>query len=430
MRIVRSYPYTLLFLVLCLAQAAPFLLRQVSEWDEVYVRAANHLRAGQTIYNPHDGYAYPPFMAFLAVPFSYLPSLGSRAVFYLVNMLCLVVMVRCAWHLAGGDNLEGNVATNRREHVILLLGLACAFRYSFDALAHQQTDLIVGALVLGGCYLLKGARAGWAATCFGLAAAMKCTPLLWALYLLWRREWRAAGWLLMVACGANLLPELVSSSPHGGPWVSHWLAHYLLPMRGADYLPGTWHSAIIYNQSLSGLGQRFLVLDWSTMLESVVRANPPSQGLVKAVIYGGELGLLLFCGWALGWRPRAAVDTSRPAREYGVVLALMLLLSPMSSKPHFCILLLPAFCLARDALASRDRVQLALLLAAIVAGTASLRGLVGVQFSTILLWCGAVTWSTLFLLAGCIVALCRLRLGAIAKPQATRDGQPPCTMAA
>ena len=428
MQVLRSRPYTLLFLLLCIALAAPFVLRKVSEWDDVYIRAANHLCAGQTIYDPHDGYAYPPFMAFLSIPFTYLPPLGSRAVFYLVNVLCLAVMVRSAWRVAGGGELEGAAATDKREHVIFLLGLACAFRYSFDALAHQQTDLIVGALVLGGCFLLQRARAWSAATCFGLAAAMKCTPLLWALYLVWRRQGRAAAWLLAVACGANLLPDLVNPSPHGGPWVGHWLAHYLLPMGGGEYLPGTWHSAILYNQSLSGLGQRFLVLDWSTMLESVVRANPPGQGTVKALIYGGEFALLLFCGWALGWRSHGESVPLRPAVEYSVVIAMMLLLSPMSSKPHFCTLLLPAFCLARLGVMTRDRLQLGLVVAAIVVGTLSIRGLVGVEFSTFMLWCGAVTWSTLLLLAGCVVALCRLRLSA--EPQATLEAQPPRTMAA
>ena len=43
------------------------------------------------------------------------------------------------------------------------------------------------------------------------------------------------------------------------------------------------------------------------------------------------------------------------AAEFGIVLTLMLLLSPMSSKPHFCTLFLPGFCLARLAVNRSSR---------------------------------------------------------------------------
>lgn len=415
-----AYPYTVCGVLLFLGLAGPFVLRRVSEWDAVYVAAAERLQAGTTIYDPRDGYAYPPFMALLAVPFTHLPPLGSRALFYLVNVACLVVMCRCAWRVAGGGALEGTASASRGEHLVCVLGLAVAFRYALDALAHQQTDLVIGALVLGGCYALGRARDWSAATCFGLAAAMKCTPLLWCLYLLWRRRWLPAVWLVGVAVGVNLLPDLINAPPRGGVWLGHWLGQFLLPMRGAEYLPGTWYSAIIYNQSLSGLGQRWLALDWAGLLEGTVRAGAPSARTIKLLIYGAELTLLAASAFVLGWKRPKERPTVTRAAEYSVVLLLMLLLSPMSSKPHFCTLLLPAFCLARLAVTERGRAQQLFLALSLLAGLLSTRGLVGVQFSSFMLWCGAVTWAAMFLLAGCFVELWTRRMprDAVATPVA------------
>src|SRR5262249_3424339 len=142
---IRTHPYTMFATLVFLGLAVPFLLRKDSEWDEVYVRAAGHLLNGQDIYDPRDGYSYPPFMAWLAIPFTYLPHWGLRLTWYAVNVVCLVALGHSAWRVAGGKALEGEAAPARREHLICLLGLACALRYSFDAISHQQTDLMVGA---------------------------------------------------------------------------------------------------------------------------------------------------------------------------------------------------------------------------------------------------------------------------------------------
>ena len=50
-----------------------------------------------------------------------------------------------------------------------------------------------------------------------------------------------------------------------------------------------------------------------------------------------------------GGLARSLMEAERRPAEYSVVLLLMLLFSPMSSKPHFCIMLLPAFCIERSA---------------------------------------------------------------------------------
>lgn len=412
---LRAYPLSVLTALFLIGMAVPFLLRHESEWEDVYVRAARHLRAGESIYNANEGFVYPPFLAMLAIPFSLLPSPAGRLLYYLANAAAMLLLCRWAWRLAGGEPLKGVRPVAWKERLAWMLGLCCGFRYVVDALAHQQPDLLIGALVLGGCVLLHS-RPLLAATCFGIAAATKCTPLLWCGYLLWRKQWWPAAWLVGVAVGVNLLPDLVHGPAEGGLWVVEWFRRYLLPMTGADYLPGRWYSEIVYNQSLAGAINRWFATDWTWADASFAvlnRPDSPSPAALKRLLHGIEFALLgvivLIFRRGAGNTP-VATDRGRPPRavlEYSVVLLLMLLLSPMSSKPHFCTVLLPAFCLARLMVYGRDRVLALLMLGAAAAGAAGIKGLWGGEMAALALWYGNVMWSALLLLAGCGYALAR-----------------------
>ncbi len=410
---LRAHPYTAAAVAAVAVLAVPFCLRRDSEWEQVYVRAAQHLRDGADIYAPQDGYLYPPFTAWAAVPFTALPAPAVRGAWLLLNVLCAAVLVRGAWRLAGGPRLEGTAAP-RGEHLAAVLGALCGLPYVHNCLAHQQTDLVIGALLVGGCLLLGRSRALAAATCFGLAAAMKCTALLWAPVLVWRRRPAAAACLLAVALGVNLLPDLYRPSPAGRPWLAEYGLRFLRPMTQAGHYVGTWGSDVVYNQSLSGAGLRWLATTWNWgPADCTVEARPPlaSPLVLRGAVHALELALLLAAAWACG-RPFRRLDASGPdgprhGLECGAVLLLMLLLSPMSSKAHFGTLLVPGFCLARAALAPGRRAERALLAVAVALSLLSSKGPLGERLYTLSLWYGALTWQSLALLAGCLVALRR-----------------------
>jgi hypothetical protein len=402
-----------------LALAVPFCLRQDSEWELVYVRAADHLWKGEDVYRPEDGYLYPPFMAWAALPFRALPAPLLRGSWLLVNLLCLAALLRWSWRLARGPRLEGGPPAARAEHAAALLGAACGLPYLHNCLAHQQTDLVIGALLLGGCLLLGRGRSLRAATCLGLAAAIKCTPLLWAPYLVWRRRPAAAAWLVAVALGVNFLPDLVSTSPAGRPWLAEYGARYLRPLTAAGHVVGSWGSEIIYNQSLAGAGQRWLATSWewgATTCTVQPRPAPVGPLALRGLVYAVGALLVSAAAWACGRPIRSARDepgdagggetpVGRHGLECGVVLLLMLLLSPMSSKAHFGVLILPGFCLARAAPASRAPLPRGLLLAAVALAALGSKDPLGERLYTLTLWYGSVTWETLALLLGCLFVL-------------------------
>lgn len=234
---------------------------------------------------------------------------------------------------------------------------------------------------------------------------MKCTALLWVPYLVWRRKPGAAVWLLAVALGVNLLPDLVSRPASGRLWLGEFGVRYLRPLLERDHIAGSWGSQIVYNQSLAGAGQRWLmtVPHWSADDCTVERTTSAISPLtLRAIVQGSSLVLLLAAAWACGRPFRDGTGSQRDVLEYCVVLLLMLLLSPMSSAAHFGILIIPGFCLARRAVALRDRLLTALLLGACLAALASNKDLLGGRLYTLALWSGCVMWNALFLLAGCL----------------------------
>jgi hypothetical protein len=349
-------------------------------------------------------------MALAALPFTALPSWAGRGAWLLVNVACLWLMVRWAWTLAGGGRLQGNASAGWGEHGPAVAGFLCGIFYLLNCLAHQQTDVVIGALLLGGCLALARTRTFLAATCFGLAAAMKCTALLWIPYLVWRGKARAAIWLLAVAFGVNFLPDLVNRSPSGRPWLAEYADRFLRPMTTASYTPGNWGSdLVVYNQSLSGAANRWLRTTWvwgPTNCEPVPQASPAGPEVVRGLVYSLEALLLLATALALGrpfqpLRDRPDELPGRLALESSVVLLLMLLLSPMSSKAHFGVMLLPGFCLARAARATRSPFPAVVLGAALTTALLSNKEPLGERLYTLTLWYGSVTWNALFLLAGC-----------------------------
>ena len=99
------------------------------------------------------------------------------------------------------------------------------------------------------------------------------------------------------------------------------------------------------------------------------------------------------------------------AFEFGMVITLMLLMSPMSSMAHFGTLVLPGFCLARYAVINRDRTVGSLVVCAAILGILSNKDPVGAKAYTALLWCGVVTANTFLLWLGCVIALARAPRG-------------------
>ena len=201
-----------------------------------------------------------------------------------------------------------------------------------------------------------------AATSFGLAAACKCTALLWAPYLLWRGRPLAATWLSWSSPLASTCCLISSTAaPAGRSWFGEYASRFLKPLTASDHYIGTWGSDPVYNQSSRdwhnagvrqhGRGRRTIVRLDRAPLFSV------RKRFASACMEWSWVCWRRSCGSAADRSENYCDDGdgSLQALECGMVLLLMLLLSPMSSKAHFGTLVMPGFCLARAALWSRSR---------------------------------------------------------------------------
>ncbi len=414
-------PYPAVVVAVLVLAAVPFCLRKPADWDDVFVPAAVRLRAGEFLYQ--RAFVFPPVNALLAVPFSYLPRLASLFVWYAVSATSFGVLLFGAWRLAGGMRFPGEPGVPRSEHLIAWAGLLCGLSFGFDCLGNRHTDLLVAALLITGCLRLRAGRGVAAAVWFGLAAGLKCTPLLWAPYLAFRRQFRAAAIVPLVAVGINLLPDVLYP-PAGGSRLVQWQQVFLAPMAHSDHDPGVWACAINLNHSVAGVFNRWLTTEPIRVNGQTRAVSSPTRvapATLKLVVYGIDVALVAAA--AIVCRRRVLGDASGPVSsdtlEYCLVLLLMVLLSPQSSKPHFCTVMLPAFCLARTALARRDVVLGFAVVLAAVGCQLSNKDLVGGVVYDAVLWYGAVFWTTVLLFLACLHARCSLRTAAAAQPVMT-----------
>jgi hypothetical protein len=422
---VRARPYTILTALFLIAFAIPYAKKPNSDWALVYLPAAARLEKGEDIYQL--AYTYPPVDAWLMIPLVGMADVPARLIWYAVSVIALILLVRGAWTLSGGGRLEGEPLAPRQEHIIAGLGLLASAAFLLDALTNQQNDLIVNALVILGCGQLVRGRGIWAGLWFGLAAGLKCTPLLWAGYMLYRRQWAGALLVPLVAVGINFVPDLTHPPQNSEPRLFKWAEVFLEPMFGKEHKIGTWATEIDFNHSLNGSFTRWLALDRESFMRWAENAkvrmarggdigDPPERmdaTTVRTIAYATMLLMVIatFACSLIGDRRfgrhalQAGPDPTRQAIEFSLVLILMVLLSPQSSKPHFCTMVLPAFCLARGALAWPSRRILILFMGAIVLGLAANKDLIGGPIYSRLKWYGGMTIETVLLFVGCCIAL-------------------------
>ncbi|HEX7447393.1 MAG TPA: glycosyltransferase family 87 protein [Pirellulales bacterium] len=419
------------------ALAWPFVRKgERGEWRQCFVRAAHRLQAGDRIHHALEpnAYAYPPAMAMLAVPLANLPPAASLMAWYLVNVVALSVAVVCAWRLIGGESLT---ALGGRQAAVLGLGLFLASRFLIAPLENQQFDGVIAACLMAGCLALAQGRATRAAVLLGLAAGMKCTPLLFAPYLMWRGRFKAAGVLVFVAVAVNRLPDWLWPQAAGVSYLGDWVGTFLLKV--GRTAPGVWDSDLVLNQSLSALVNRFFQAGLPLSAADLPTAHAAlSDAMVHAMrwlTYGISAGLLAVTAWRMG-KPfggfsvrgsgssKASIARTaehagqgghtpvfardwveiRPAIEASAILCLMLLLSPMSSKAHYVVLLLPCLVLARAAVERRCDARW-WLPPLVIFGPLTSKGVTGKPLGDVVLAWGFPTWFAIVLLVAMWILL-------------------------
>lgn len=352
----------------------------------LYPFGANALLHGEPLEVYAPGFTYPPVFAFLMIPFAPLPM-------WLRNILWYAILVGATWlcfrlceHLA--QKTIAWQAEGKDRFWLRALSVSLSLKVTLAVFENQAYDVIVFlSLLLGLCGLMNR-RVLVAAGGLALAAALKVTPLLFFPYLLLRRQFKVCLLGMVLYVGISFVPDLFftpkgSSSGYFITWVRDVAGSAFFKKRVDQVQVRHWDHASAMNQSL-----RSLVFH----LTSETSGNPYSRLILNAVYlaYAAVIFVLLL---------RLGKMENCFALDGCLLLISMLMLSPMSSKSHFVVLMLPYVLLTAAVMAKPTwrRIGAPILGISFALITLTSRDVVGKRLADAFLEAGCVTIGTLML---------------------------------
>jgi len=312
----------------------------------VYYHAASEVLAGRDPYQdslrPSTPYLYPPLLSELIIPLALLPLPVAAYIWYLVSMISVL---GAAWMAAGLDckviqayqagsrevRLKLKTYDSTHLRIIIAAGaLLMLIRFVLDNFDFGQVNTIVAALAVAHVYFYVREKKAASAIAFVLAVSIKLTPIILILYHLPKLRLR-----FIAACmGLLIVVSVLSFLPFGS--------------RGPEAF-----TAFI-NRTVKN-GQGFdLSFSGNQSLRGAVARLTEAQDL-KPDMYGGESTrsptskLTLAISIALvGVAMLAAMIARTEMAAAAPFFCCFVLLSPLSWKAHFVILVLPiAYLIAR-----------------------------------------------------------------------------------
>ncbi|MCB9880595.1 MAG: DUF2029 domain-containing protein [Planctomycetes bacterium] len=384
-------------------------LRKDTSELPIYTRAAARMLAGEPIYRPNEDkpFTYPPFFALPFVPLSRLHEQLARAIWFLANVAMLgLVLLLLARTVRPTLRATRRLGRGPPLWLFWTTVLVLAGRHVAAVFSNQSHDMVIltalTLLVIAAGRKREFESGSWA----GFGAACKATPLLFLPLFVWERRWRAAVACGVVTAALLLLPDLVTPQKNGISWLQSWYDAFLSQVEPGQTAEatGAWGRWNILNQNLTGTIWRLSRAPHAlSPMHFDVSIWSPSDTMLRIVSYAMQLFVVAIIAFACLPRWTQNVTTrERTLRRLGEASAIacgMVLLSPMSSKSHFCVLLLPATFCTLDLFYRRfDRALAALLVFALCTGTLATKGIWGTRLGNEILARGSVTWCAFALL--------------------------------
>jgi hypothetical protein len=330
---LQRHQHARLWLVVGLAAAAAYYPRFVKlpAGMETYPQAAACLWHGQVLAACDQGFTYPPFFAFVMLPFVPMPLWLRDLVWYGVTLAATFGAFKLSEYIAG----RSLAAPLQRAELSWLrfFALLLSAKLILAVFENQAYDALVLVAVLVGLTALIDDRPLAAGAGLALAAALKATPLIFLPYLLWKRYFAAAAAFVVVYAAASLLPDMVFT-PIGGQgsflngYFATWLGEVAGPSLGINPAGAPfvfWDGANILNHSLRGAVG--LHID-----------EAHHRGLFDAALAAADGCFMVVVGTLIAISPRRPQSIGL---DGSLLLIAMLMLSPMTSRSHYVALLLP-----------------------------------------------------------------------------------------
>jgi hypothetical protein len=311
---------------------------------EHFYRGAKAMREGADPYaSGVRGYIYPPLIAFLYMPLTFM---SVQAAAYLMLVLNMGLALMCT-AMACNEALRRFALEQswvKLLTVVALTTVLAAPRLRSELQMWQTNLLMLAATLLALRWL--DSRPKWAGLMLGLAVNIKYLPLIYLPYLLLRRRYTAAAWFVLGIAVFALLPAVWTGWTANG---QHWAtaASGIAQLFGIKVQAS---AAVVRAANIDALTVGHSMSITSGMARIVAADAWPglkwllSAGIAFIVLSALALVYRRFGLPLLVW-PRAAAQSAAPYRtivalEWAALMALALAFSPQTNPRHLVLLVL------------------------------------------------------------------------------------------
>ena len=290
----------------------------------VYYRAAREVLTGRDPYQDSLGewtpYLYPPLLAEMLTPLALLPLPVAAYIWYLISAASIFGSVSMLSALAG-DSERGGIEPTARRLGLAALAVVVVLRFMLDTFNLGQVNTVVAALAVAHVFFYCREKKTLSAIALVLAISIKLTPALLLVYHLAKLRLKFAA-----ACAALLAAVSIASFlPFGSPVTAlqTFVSRTIKNEQG-------YNLADAGNQASRGAIER-LIKNTNESTESDTANSRKSADTFTLLIS------IVFLTVAIAAARSAGSELSGMAPFF----CCMALLSPLSWKAHFVILILP-----------------------------------------------------------------------------------------
>ena len=306
----------------------------------VYYHAAREIIDGRDPYastlSDWTPYIYPPLLAELLVPVALLPLSIAAYIWFLINAVSIVLAAFLSVTLLSKDtrSVASAAETDIWKEVISVGAVLLVFRFALDTFVLGQVNALVVALAVAHVYLYNRERRFISAIVLAIAISIKLTPALLVVYHLARMRLKfaiACTGIVVAVTIASLLPFGVSGSDVFQMFLRRTVKNeqgYDFSYSGNQSLRGAIARLRISNEETKSSEDARNTIDWATIVGSILLL---SVGAFAARRVTNELGAVapFFCAFVL--------------------------VSPLSWKAHYVVLIPAAARLLYEAVGSQRR---------------------------------------------------------------------------
>jgi hypothetical protein len=318
------------FWIAILIASIAYYLRFISSSDvgmALYPQAAQCLLDNQILQKCALPFTYPPAFAFVMIPLAPAPLWLRELIWYLITIAASIGAYRLSERLAG--RLFAQSLAQNDLLWVRVISVVLSIKFVLAVFENQAYDAFSFIFILLGLAALADGRKASAGGALGFAAAIKATPLIFLPYLLYKKEYAAAAGFVVALLTASYAPDIFFTpvgAEHG--YFHTWLRQVAGAAFGID--PGAakltfWSGANALNHSLRG-----------AVSLQIDEARYPA--LHKAAVYALDLAFVALAAALIGLRK---AKENMIAIDGSILVIGTLLLSPMTSRSHYVVLVLP-----------------------------------------------------------------------------------------